>query len=98
MATETVVVESAPGYRAFLGDVILRTPAVDSRGELAAVAYGDGEIAVVPARCVRRLSGEEVTRIRNARLYRREWSVKTGRSEREVYVPADIRPRTVEEY
>lgn len=105
MATETVVVENVPGHRTFLAHPVpglTHLPAVDGRGNLAVVVHDDGtrhgHPVVVPARCVRYLSSEEVARIRNARLYRREWAVKTGRSEREVYVPADIRPRTVEEY
>lgn len=96
---ENVVIKGAPGYREFLATTIPGldpVPAVDGRGDLVVVVV-DGDLQVVPARFVHHLSADEVTRIRNARLYRREWAVKTGRSEREVYVPAGIRPHVAEE-
>lgn len=99
---ENVIVEGAPGHRPFLGTIVpgLRDMApVDSRGPLTVVVYDDGtpagSPAVVPSSAVRDLSPDEVTRIRGARLYRREWAVKTGRSERDVYIPDTIRPHTV---
>ena len=104
MATETVIVEGAPGRRTFLATPVpgLDTvPAVDSRGPLTVVLYDDGtphgHPVIVPARCVRPLSANEQARIRGTRIYRHEWSVKTGRPEREIYVPAAIRPLTTPE-
>lgn len=55
MANEATIV-GAPGYIEHfkakvipgLGDI----PARDSRGSLAVITWGDGELAVVPARCV----------------------------------------------
>ena len=103
--TENVIVEGAPGFRPFLGVLVPglhSMPGVDTRGPLSIVTYDDGTPhgfpALVPADTVRELSADEISRIRNARLYRREWSVKTGRPEREIYIPAAIRPLTVEEY
>lgn len=103
--TENVIVEGAPGLRPFLGVLVPglhRMPGVDSRGDLSVVTFDDGTPRgypkVVPSDTVRELSADEQARIRNARLYRREWSVKTGRPEREIYIPDAIRPHTVKEY
>lgn len=101
---ENVVVKGAPGMRDWLGVQIpgLVMEAVDQRGDLTVIIQEDGSKGgnpyVVPVSTVHPLSVDEQSRIRNARLYRAEWSVKTGRSEREVYIPEAIRPRTVEEY
>lgn len=101
---ENVIIEGAPGRRPFLGITVpgLRDmPPIDSRGSLTAVIWDDGTPggfpAIVPSSAVRDLSPDEISRIRGARLYRREWAVKTGRSERDVYIPDAIRPRTVPE-
>lgn len=101
---ENVVVRGVPGMRDWLGVRIpgLVVDAVDQRGDLTVVVLEDGSKGgdpyLVPVSTVHSLSVDEITRIRNARLYRAEWSVKTGRSEREIYIPDAIRPRTVEEY
>lgn len=44
-----VIVEDAPGYCRFEGNLILTTPGVDGRGELSAVIDADGSIAIVPS-------------------------------------------------
>lgn len=101
---ENVVVKGAPGMRDWIGVQIpgLVVDAVDQRGDLTVVVHEDGSKGgypyVVPVSTVHPLPADEIARIRNARLYRTEWSVKTGRSEREVYIPEAIRPRTVKEY
>lgn len=101
---ENVIVRGMPGMRDWIGVQVpgLVMGAVDQRGDLTVVILEDGSKGgdpyVVPMRHVRALPTDEIARIRNARLYRAEWSVKTGRSEREVYIPDAIRPRTVEEY
>lgn len=55
MSNEVTIVE-APGYADhFKAQVIPgleSVPARDNRGELAVITWGDGEIGVVPARCV----------------------------------------------
>ncbi len=101
---ENVIVRGMPGMRDWIGAQVpgLVVDAVDQRGDLTVVILEDGSKGgdpyVVPTRHVHALPADEIARIRNARLYRAEWSVKTGRSEREVYIPDAIRPRTVEEY
>lgn len=101
---ENVIVKGAPGMCVWIGVQIpgLVVDAVDQRGDLTVVVHEDGSKGgypyVVPMRHVHPLSADEQARIRNARLYRAEWSVKTGRPEREVYIPEAIRPRIVEEY
>lgn len=98
---ENVIVKGAPGFADFLATAVPglgRIPVDDDRQFLAVVHDGTGFPLVIPMRHVHPLSADEQSRIRNARLYRAEWSVKTGRSEREVYIPKAIRPHTVEEY
>lgn len=98
---ENVIVKGAPGFADFLATTVPglgSIPVDDDRQFLAVVHDGAGFPLVIPMRHVHALSADEIARIRNARLYRSEWSVKTGRSEREVYIPDAIRPRTVKEY
>ena len=102
---ENVVVSGAPGCRTFVGNLVpglANLPAVDHRGPLSVVIADDGTHfgypMVVPAGTVHELSADEQALIRNARAYRRNWSLMTGRPEREIYVPDAIRPHTVEEY
>jgi hypothetical protein len=103
---ENVLVKGAPGYRDFIGTAVPglgKVPVDDDRQFLAVVLirtpeWPSGEPVVVPMRFVTPLSADEQARIRNARLYREEWAVKTGRPASRVYIPDAIRPRTVEEY
>lgn len=98
---ENVIVKGAPGFADFLGTAVPGLgciPVDDNRQFLAIVHDSSGFPLVVPMRHVYPLSADEIARIRNARLYRAEWSVKTGRPEREVYIPDAIRPRTIKEY
>lgn len=94
------VVDGAAGRRAFTGWEVpgMRDlPPVDSRGPLTVVMYDGGEAVVVPVRTVRTLSAEELRQLDAVRRYRREWAVKRHCSEREVYVPAALRPASVPE-
>jgi hypothetical protein len=65
------------------------------------VIYDDGTPngfpAVIPVSTLTELSREEQDALEATRRYRREWSVKRHCSEREVYVPAGIRPTAVPE-
>lgn len=99
---ENVIVEGVAGTRAFTGREVpgMRgLPPVDSRGPLTVVVYDDGTLhgypAVVPVSTVRTLTAEELRQLDALRRYRREWSVKRHCSEREVYVPASLRPAGV---
>lgn len=102
--TENVIVEGVAGMGAFTGwevPGIRDLPPVDSRGPLTVVVYDDGTPhgfpAVVPVRTVRTLTAEELRQLDALRRYRQEWSVKRHCSEREVYVPAALRPASVPE-
>lgn len=98
---ENVIVKGAPGFADFLGTAVPglgRIPVDDSREFVAVVHDSSGFPLVVPVRHVHALSADEQSRIRSARLYRSHWATLSGRSEREVYIPEAIRPRTVEEY
>lgn len=102
--TENVIVSGTAGRRAFTGWEVpgMRDlPPVDSRGPLTVVVYRDGTLngfpAVVPVSTVRTLTAEELRQLDAVRRYRREWSVKLHCSEREVYVPVDLRPASVPE-
>jgi len=98
---ENVIVRGAPGYSDFLATAVPglgSIPVDDDRQFLAVVHDGAGFPLVVPMRHVHPLSADEQARIRQARLYRAHWATLSGRSEREVYIPEVIRPRTVGEY
>ena len=102
--TENVIVEGVAGMRPFTGwevPGVRGLPPVDSRGPLTVVVYDDdtphGFPAVVPVSTVRTLAAEELRQLGALRRYRREWAVKRHCSEREVYVPAAIRPPAVPE-
>lgn len=55
MANEATIVR-APGHPEHLKAKVIpglgKVPARDGRGELAVITWGDGELAVVPSRCV----------------------------------------------
>jgi hypothetical protein len=98
--TENVIVEGVAGMRPFTGWEVpgMRDlPPVDSRGPLTVVLYDGGTPVVVPVSTVRELSRQEQDALEATRRYRREWAVKRHCSEREVYVPAGIRPSAVPE-
>jgi hypothetical protein len=101
--TENVIVEGVAGMRPFTAWEVpgMRRPAVDDRGPLTVVIYDDGTPngfpAVIPVSTLTELSREEQDALEATRRYRREWSVKRHCSEREVYVPAGIRPTAVPE-
>ena len=101
---ENVLVQGVAGCRAFTGWEVpgMRDlPPVDSRGPLTVVVYDDGTPrgfpAVVPVSTVTELSRQEQDALEATRRYRREWAVKRHCMEREVYVPAGIRPVVVPE-
>ena len=102
--TENVIVEGAAGMRSFTGWEVpgmRNLPPVDSRGPLTVVVHDDGTPygfpVVVPVNTVTELSRQEQDALEATRRYRREWAVKRHCSEREVYVPAGIRPAAVPE-